>query len=312
MAPIASRQAFVFPGQGGQSAGMGRELYESFDAGREIFDRADEVLGFSISRLCFEGPEEELVRTVNTQPALFVTSAAALAAVKENGFTPFVTAGHSVGEYAAMYTAGALSFDDALRLVRRRGELMQQASEDAPGIMAAVIGLDTEGVRKAVDMSQESGVVDVANYNSPGQVVISGEPEAVAKAGEAAIALGAKRVIPLKVGGAFHSRLMKSAMEGMIFELAQARITDPAVPVLANVNADYVRTADEVRQALARQVTGSVLWEDSVRKMVYAGVEIFVELGAGNTLAGMIKRIAPELPAVSIGDRASLEKFMES
>jgi [acyl-carrier-protein] S-malonyltransferase len=309
---MVHKLAFVFPGQGGQAAGMGKDLYDNFDCSRKLFDQADEILGSRLSSLCFEGPEEELVRTVNTQPALFVTSAAAHAALIETGeFRPFVTAGHSVGEYAALYAAGALKFEDALCLVRRRGELMQMASEQNPGTMAAIIGLDADGVRKALEMSQDAGIVDAANFNSPGQVVISGEVEAVSKAGEAALALGAKRVIPLKVGGAFHSRLMKSAAEGMMIELYEAPISEPEVPIVANVSAEFVRAADGIRQALAKQVMGSVLWEDSVRKMVECGVTGFVELGAGTTLAGMIKRIVPDVPTASIGDKASLEEFLE-
>ena len=307
---MANRIAFVFPGQGGQTVGMGRDLYDNFTSSRSIFETANAVLGFDLTRLCFEGPEDELTRTINTQPALFVTSAAALAVIKEHGIFPAVVAGHSIGEYAALYAAGAITLEDALRLTLCRGELMQHASEENPGTMAAVIGLNTDGVRKAVEMSQEFGVVDAANFNSPGQVVISGEPAAVSKAGEMALGLGAKRAILLKVGGAFHSRLMKSAAAAMEAELQKANISDPEIPVVANVSADYVRSADEIRLSLAQQITGSVLWEDSIRKIAADGIDAFLELGAGTTLAGMIKRIVPDVPVASVGDKASLEAFL--
>ena len=307
---LPTKLALVFPGQGSQAVGMGRDLYESFPAAREVLDAANAVLGFDLSRLMFEGPGEELVRTVNAQPALLAGSVAALRVLESEGIRADFAAGHSVGEYAALVAAGSIEFAEAVRLVRRRGELMDEAAAVRPGTMAAIIGLAADEVRAAVGLAQSAGIVDVANYNSPGQVVVSGEPAAVEEACRIAKERGAKRTMPLRVSGAFHSRLMAPAAEAMRLELERARISDPALPVVANVTADYVRTADEVRSALARQIVGSVRWEESIIRIAEDGAEGFVEVGHGTVLAGLIARTLRDAQVRSVGDRSSVEALL--
>lgn len=304
------KAAFVFPGQGSQAVGMGKDLAESFPAAADVFRRADEVLGYSISNMCFNGPEDDLKQTINTQPVLYLTSAAAFGAARALGLSAVLVAGHSVGEYAALHAAGAFDFEEGLRLVRRRAELMQKAAEENPGAMAAILGLSPEQAQEAVSKASGEGVVTAANFNSPIQTVISGEVEAVRKASEIASGMGAKRVVPLNVSGAFHSPLMQGAADALAEVLASAEIRDPAVPVVANCTADFETTAAQVRANLASQITGSVRWVESVKKIVDAGVDVFVELGSGSVLAGLIKRIAPEAEVYSAGDRASIEALI--
>lgn len=286
--------AAVFPGQGSQCVGMGRELAKSFEVAADVFRRADAALGYSISELCFNGPEDDLRQTMNTQPALFVTSAAAFEVVRAKGLAPAFAAGHSVGEYAALYAAGAFSFEEGLKLVRTRARLMQDAAGSNPGTMAAILGLSADQVSEAVERASSAGIVTVANFNSPVQTVISGEAGAIAKASEIASEMGAKRVVPLNVSGAFHSPLMQGAADSLLEALKAAEINDLMTPVVANYTADFETTAVEVRDNLSKQITGSVRWVESVRKMLDAGAEGFIELGSGNVLAGLIKRIAPE------------------
>jgi [acyl-carrier-protein] S-malonyltransferase len=300
--------AFVFPGQGSQFVGMGKDLYEQFPEARDVYDKADRILGFPLSRLCLDGPEEELRLTSNTQPALFTTSVACLRLLEKEGIRPDVTAGHSIGEYAALVAAGAVSFQDALPLVRDRGKLMQAAGVERPGAMAAIIGLGAEQVRELCEKAE--GIVDVANYNSPGQVVISGEVKAVEAASEYAKEAGAKRVMPLNVSGGFHSRLMQPTADELKAELAKMSFVDARIPVVANVTADYVRSADEIRDALGKQIAGSVRWDESIGRMVADGVGLFVEVGPGKVLAGLIRRIADSVEIRNVCDAASFEDFI--
>ncbi|MCL5104700.1 MAG: ACP S-malonyltransferase [Armatimonadetes bacterium] len=303
--------AFVFPGQGAQAVGMGKDLAENFPVAADIFKRADGVLGCSISNLCFNGPEDELLQTINTQPALYVTSAAALEVVRERGFAPAFTAGHSVGEYAALYAAGAFSFEDGLELVRTRAELMQDAARENPGTMAAVLGLSSEQVEEVVTKAGDAGTVVAANFNSPIQTVISGEANAVRRASEIASEMGAKRVVPLAVSGGFHSPLMQDAADALFEALRAAKFEENVeIPVVANYTADFETKASEIRENLAKQITGSVRWVESVKRMLDSGAEVFIELGSGNVLAGLIKRIAKDTEVYSVGDKATLGQIL--
>ena len=284
-------KAFLFPGQGAQTVGMGADLYESVPACRQVFDQANEVLGFDLARLCFEGPEDELTLTSNAQPAILTVSVACLRLVEEHGWRADIAAGHSLGEYSALVCAGALTFPEALRLVRKRGQYMAEAKE---GTMAAILGLAPAQVEEICRQASAVGVVIAANFNDPSQVVVSGEERAVDEACRLAREAGAKRALRLKVSGAFHSPLMREAGERLAQDLAQAAIADPQIPVVANVDAQEKRTAAEVREALLDQVTSSVRWQQSVERIMQAGGETFVLVGPGKALAGMIQRIAPE------------------
>jgi [acyl-carrier-protein] S-malonyltransferase len=323
--------AFVFPGQGAQSVGMGRDLYAASSAAQAIFDLADATLGFALTRLCFEGPEDALTATENAQPALLTVSAALLAAISETRETrremrdralePAVllapvsrlvsfVAGHSLGEYSALVAAGALDFPTALRLVRRRGELMAAAHE---GGMAAIIGLEEAPLEQICrEASAKDAPVVIANYNSPGQLVISGAGAAVERACALAKERGAKRVLPLKVSAAFHSPLMRDAAEGLAATVAQAAIQDTRTPVISNVAAEPLTQADDIRRELIAQVTSPVRWIASVRRMVADGVDTFVEIGSGNVLTGLIKRIAPDARLVNVSELASARAFVEN
>jgi [acyl-carrier-protein] S-malonyltransferase len=306
--------AFLFPGQGSQKVGMGADLYENMEAARAMFDRADASLGFELSTLCFHGPEEDLRQTINTQPALYVTSCAALEALRsrfDEDFVvePFAVAGHSVGEYAALYAAGVVDFEKGLALVRRRAELMHAAALAKPGAMTAILGLDAEPVREACEQarSETKAVVAVANYNSPGQIVISGEAAGVERAGEIAKQKGAKRLIPLAVSGAFHSPLMVSAGDALYNDLREAGFRQATVPVVVNVTAEYNRAAADFAPFLTMQVSGSVRWEESMRRLLDDGVDTFVEIGSGEVLAGLLKRIDKSARALNVQDSASLD-----
>jgi [acyl-carrier-protein] S-malonyltransferase len=284
-----SKTAFVFPGQGSQYVGMGKDLYERVPEARKQFDQADAVLGFPLSRICFEGPEEELKQTKNTQPAIFLHSMVAVNLYR--GVRATMAAGHSLGEYSALVYAGALMFEDALRLVRLRGELMQQAGMEQPGTMAAVVGLPPDAVDELCGIASQAGIVQSANFNSPGQIVVSGSVAGVRKAMELAKERGAKLVKELPVSGAFHSPLMEFAGNGLKAALEKTSIADAAIPVFANVTAGPVQKAEEIRRLLYEQLTKPVRWEESITNMVSAGAMTFVEIGPGKVLQGLIKRI---------------------
>ena len=298
--------AFLFPGQGAQAVGMGRALAEAFPEARDTFATADRVLGFGLTELCWNGPAEDLKKSKNTQPALLTHSVAAWRLLEATGVTPDYVAGHSLGEYSACVAAGALTFEDALVLTRRRGELMYEAGLARPGAMAAVLGLSPADVEAACAEAAEAGIVRAANLNAPGQVVISGEPAAIDLACEKAKARGAKRAIKLEVSGAFHSPLMEPAAVGLREALAGVTIRDARCPVVSNAWARPVQRADEIRRALEEQLLASVRWEESMRLLRTEGVEGFVELGTGKVLRGLLRTIDSTATSWNVEDPDSL------
>ncbi|MCE2513660.1 MAG: ACP S-malonyltransferase [Acidobacteria bacterium] len=299
--------AFVFPGQGSQRAGMGKALAAAHPVFREALEQADDVLGEPLSRLCFEGPAEQLALTENTQPAVLALSIAAHRLLASRGHAPAMVAGHSLGEYSAHVAAGTLGFADALRTVRRRGAYMQEAVPVGEGAMAAVLELETERVGQACAEAAVGEVVSVANINAPGQVVIAGAQGAVARAGKRARELGARRVLPLDVSAPFHCALMKPAEERLARDLRALVVADPAVPVVANVDAEPKRRAAEAVDALIRQVSAPVQWEAVVRRMAADGVTTFIEIGPGKVLSRLIRQTLPTARVAQVGDPRSLE-----
>jgi [acyl-carrier-protein] S-malonyltransferase len=298
--------AFLFPGQGAQSVGMGRALAEAHAEARDAFAIADRVLAYSLSAICWQGPAEELKKSVHTQPALLTHSVAAWRLVAAAGLEPAFVAGHSLGEYSACVAAGAIAFEDALRVTSRRGELMYQAGLERPGAMAAVLGLSAADVEAACADAVGAGIVRAANLNAPGQVVISGEPAAVDAACEAAKARGARRAIRLEVSGAFHSPLMASAAAGLAEALDGIAIRDARCPIVCNVHATPVRRADEIRAALKEQLLASVRWQQSMEWLLANGAEGFVELGTGKVLRGLLRTLHKEAASWNVEDPESL------
>ncbi|RXT15077.1 ACP S-malonyltransferase [Ammoniphilus sp. CFH 90114] len=303
--------AFIFPGQGSQYVGMGKEAQEKSTAAAEIFAVADKTLGFPLSHMCFEGPEEELRLTVNTQPAILTTSIAVLKWLKESmDIQPSYVAGHSLGEYSALVAAGAMSFEDAVQAVRSRGQYMEEAVPAGVGAMSAVLGMDREKLHAICKEITEAGdPVQLANLNCPGQIVISGSAEGVLRAGAEAKTQGAKRAIPLNVSGPFHSSLLAPASEKLKQRLSDLTVSDAQIPVVANVSAQGLTNADDIFSSLVEQVSSPVLWEDSIQYMASLGVDTYIEIGPGTVLAGLVKKIDKTARVFSIQDEASLNKF---
>ena len=300
------------PGQGAQKIGMGKDLAERFPEARHTFETIDDALGVPLSRIMWEGPDDELVLTHNTQPAILAHSAAVHAVVRERLGTVMAGAGHSLGEYSAYVAAGSLTAPDAARLVRRRGELMHEAGTRRPGAMSAVLGLDPAGVAAAcAEASGDDGVAVAANLNSPDQIVISGDPVAVARAGEGCKARGAKRVIPLKVSGAFHSPLMEPAVPGLQAALASAAFAAPAFPIVANASAEAVRTPADAVRLLAAQLTAPVRWIECMQAAAALAPDAtFIELGPGSVLSGLLRKILPGARSITLGTAAEVEAFL--
>ncbi len=307
--------ALLFPGQGSQKVGMGKAFYEDSLEARLLFEKANATLGFDLATLCFEGPEETLKQTENTQVALFTTSVVALRSLQAAlPLKADAVAGHSVGEYAALVAAGVLDFEDGLRLVRKRGELMRDAALRFPGTMSALLGVDASTAKAICEEARAlgAGLVAVANYNGGGQIVLSGEVAAVEKAGEIAKERGAKRVLPLAVSGPFHSPLMVMAGDALYYSLVETTFRKPEIPILSNVTAQYVTMPDDVVGGLTRQVSGSVRWEESMQRLLSEGVDTFIELGSGEVLCGLIRRMEKSVTTYSVQDPASLQKTCEA
>ncbi len=303
-----SKIAFIFPGQGAQYCGMGQDFYEKNSTARQIYDKATELLGFSMPQLCFED-QDRLDRTEYTQAAMVTTSIAMMRVLEEQGIFPDVAAGLSLGEYCAMAAAGVMSDEDAIRTVRERGILMQEAVPVGIGSMAAVLGLNAGQIEEVLAPLQD---VQIANYNCPGQIVISGKKEAVEEASVLLKEAGAKRIVPLNVSGPFHSSMLKEAGEKLAQVLENVQIYDPVIPYASNVTAEYVRSADEVRPLLAKQVSSSVRWQQTMEMMIQDGVDIFIEIGPGRTLSGFMKKIAKDVKVLRVEKIEDIEQTVQA
>ena len=302
---MTKKIAFLFPGQGSQSVGMGKDLYENYESAKTVFDTADSVLNKSISTICFEGPEEDLKQTVNTQPAIVTMSIAAMKALTSQiDIKPDYVAGHSLGEYCAMYTAGVMSLENTLKSIQKRADLMGATKG---GSMAAVLNASEEQLKAGLAEGSKVGYVDVANYNSPAQVVITGDENAVKAAGDYMLANGVRRVVPLAVSGAFHSKFMENAGHEFASFISNVELNDASIPVVTNVDAEPTTNSSDFREKMPKQIYSSVHWTQTIEKMVSDGVEIFIEIGPGKVLAGLNKKIAPDAVVYNVYDKASLD-----
>ena len=306
-----SKLAFVFPGQGAQKVGMGKDFYDNYDVAKKMFKEADEALGYSIMKMCFEGPEEDLKLTANTQPAILTISCIANEILKENGIQPEITGGHSLGEYSALVAAGVLNFQDAVALVHKRGSYMQEAVPVGEGGMAAIIGVDRDKIVEVCQQVSAESPVQAVNFNCPGQIVIAGATKGVELAVEELKAAGAKKAVILPVSAPFHSTLMKPAAEKLAVELDKVTISEAKIPVVANVSAEILTKAEDIKASLVAQAASPVLWEDCVARMKEFGADVLLEAGPGKTLCGFNRRIDKTITSLNVEDVASLEKSLD-
>jgi len=311
------KTAFLFPGQGAQFVGMGKDFADAFPAAKQIFAKANDILRFDVAKICFEGPADTLNTTTISQPAIFTVSAAILEALRTPppaaAIKSDVAAGLSMGEYTALYAAGLIGFEDALRLVKKRGEVMQAAADKTKGGMVAIIGLDEDKVRRLCEEASQGEILEPVNFNCPGQVAISGEVSACQRAEKLAEKYGAIKAVRLEVAGAFHTTMMTPAAETLSEVLAQTNIADPTSPkVIANVTADYYTSADQIRSSLAKQLTSPILWQKCMERLLADGVEVFYEIGPGKVLTGLMKRINRKANIINLSSAQSLSEFLKS
>lgn len=299
---------FIFPGQGSQSTGMGLDLYNNLEAARNIYESSDRVLDKKISDICFEGPDDELKKTINAQSAIVTTSIAALESFKSKcDIRPVLTLGHSLGEYCAMYCAGVMDFETTIKAIQKRSELMDKATKLSKGTMAAVLGSNIETIQKCINEASAYGMVQIANYNEPNQIVITGETEAVDKAAELIKEQGARKVVPLAVSGAFHSKLMTSAKEEFVDFVEKLDLHNSEIPVITNVDSEFTSSASDFKKKMPNQINSSVMWYQSIQKAMDNGVNTFIEFGNGKVLAGLNRKISPEITTYNVFDMQSLE-----
>jgi [acyl-carrier-protein] S-malonyltransferase len=298
--------AFIFPGQGSQYVGMAKDFIENFKESKEVFDLASGILGYDLAQLCMHGPAEKLNMTENTQPAILATSIAILRPLERRGLAAGAAAGHSLGEYTAITAAGGFELKDAISLVQKRGRYMQEAVPEGAGLMAAILGMDRDAVEKTCLDASKNGIVAPANYNSPGQIVIAGEKNAVEKAMELARAAGAKKVVPLAVSVPSHCSLMKQAGDRLAKELDTVAISDLRIPIVNNADAKFITTAAELKPSLLRQISSSLYWDDSINRMTEQGYDTFIEIGPGKVLSGLVKRIARDAKVMNVEDQKSM------
>ena len=311
------KTAFLFPGQGAQIVGMGKEIAQKFDVAAGIFEKADAITGYNLSKICFEGPAEQLNMTAISQPAIFVTSAAILEAVKtstvKSGFEADVTAGLSLGEYTALYASGVINFDDALILVQKRGQAMQAAADSTEGAMVSIIGLDEEKVHQLCAEAGEGEVLAAVNFNCPGQIVVSGSKAACMRAEKLAEKYGATKAVRLEVAGAFHTEMMSSVANALKEVLRRCRISEPgSIKTIANIDAEYYKSAEKIEEGLIKQLTSPVLWQKCMEKLIADGVEVFYEIGPGRVLSGLMRRIDRKINVVNISSLQAVEELLMS